>query len=138
MIVNSYVMFDGNCEEAFQFYARCLDGKIEALIRYADMPECAGIDEINGRRVAHVRLKVGDCLLMGSDVGGPYTFEGYKGFSICINTADVAQAEKLFDALSEQATAIPMPLAKTSWSERYGQIDDRYGVSWMVNCDTRA
>jgi PhnB protein len=76
---------------------------------------------------------------MGSDAGDPQQkFEGYKGFYICINTKDPAQAEKVFNALSEQASRIIMPLAKTSWAEKFGQLADRYGVEWMVNCDTQA
>lgn len=137
MIVNAYLMFDGQCEEAFRFYERCLGGKLEMVLRYADMPECVGMDEATGKKIAHVRLAVDGCLLMGSDAGDPtQKWEGHKGFFVCINTKDPAQAEQIFNALSDQARAIMMPLAKTSWSEKYGQLADRYGVEWMVNCDT--
>ncbi|HEY9132242.1 MAG TPA: VOC family protein [Dyella sp.] len=140
MDVTAYLMFDGRCEEAFQFYERCLGGKIQRLVRYSDMPDCPPeMKQAVGDRIAHVNLKVDGCMLMGSDSGDPqkYPHEGYKGFSVCINSQDVDQAEKVFQALSEQATTITMPLSKTSWSERFGMLVDRYGVEWMVNVDMR-
>ena len=140
MNVVTYLMFDNSqCEEAFRFYERCLGGKLEMLVRYGDMPECAGMDEATRKKIAHVRLVMDGSMLMGSDAGDPsQTWEGYKGFFVCINTHDPDQAEKVFNALSEQARNIMMPLAKTSWSEKYGQLMDRYGVEWMVNCEMKA
>ncbi|PZR51895.1 MAG: VOC family protein, partial [Stutzerimonas stutzeri] len=90
-------------------------------------------------RIMHACLNLGDSTLMASDTlpgdtcgGGPY--EGIKGCSISLHPTRVAEAEQLFAALGEGGTVI-MPLEKTFWAERFGMLTDRFGLSWMVNCE---
>jgi len=85
------------------------------------------------KKVMHAQLRVGDELLMGSDTE-PARYETPRGFSITLNIKDPSQAEKVFNALSENAS-IKMPIQETFWATRFGMLVDRYGIPWMVNCE---
>ena len=131
----SYLMFDDQCEPAFQFYARCLGGRIDALTRFADMPDGEGdkMPPAYRQRVLHAQLSVGDQRLMGSDSPPQYPFEGYKGFGVTLDIDTPAEAERVFEALAEGGK-ITMPFGETFWAERFGMLEDRFGVPWMINC----
>jgi PhnB protein len=70
---------------------------------------------------------------MGSDAP-PDQYEPPKGFSIAIGLIDLAQAERIFNALAEKGT-VQMPLQQTFWAVRFGMVVDRFGTPWMVNCE---
>ena len=72
----------------------------------------------------------GDVVLMASD--GPHS-EERKGFAVTLQTDTVAEADKLFAALSEGGT-VTMPIGETFFSKRFGMLTDKFGVPWMVNC----
>lgn len=134
MKIHAYLMFDGQCEEAFNFYAELLDGKLE-LMRYADSPEDVPIADEYKQRVMHACLAVGDQLLMASDTapqcGPPH--EGIKGCSISLQVDNVPEAERLYEALSEGGS-VQMELQATFWATRFAMLTDRFGVPWMINC----
>ena len=136
MKINPYLMFDGQCEAAFRFYAQCLGGTVAMLSRYSEMPEseseCA-VPVDCGDKIMHARLEVGDQVLMGSDSLPEHHHEGVKGCSVTLNVESIAKAERVFQALAENGT-VQMPLEKTFWATRFGMLVDRFGVPWMVNC----
>lgn len=80
----------------------------------------------------HACLDLGDRLLLGSDCPPGY-FEKPQGFYVQISVPEVAEAERLFHALSENGK-VKMPIAQTFWSIRFGLID-QFGTPWMVNCE---
>jgi PhnB protein len=132
-MIQTYLMFEGRCEEAIEFYKRALGAEVQMLMRYKDSPEPPpGCDSPqNGEKVMHAELRVGDTLLMASDgrcSGSP----AFQGFSLSIPATDVAEAEQYFAALADGGQVI-MPLAKTFWSPAFGMLTDRFGVPWMVN-----
>ncbi len=129
-----YLFFDGNCEEAFNFYARILRGKIVRLSRYGDAPgEGAAPSPESRDRIMHARLEAGDQVLMGSDACPPqYQYEGVNGFSVSLEVDSAAEAERIFKALS-QGGSVQMPLDKTFWSERFGMLVDRFNIPWFIN-----
>jgi PhnB protein len=144
MTLTSYLFFDGTCREAFEFYARALDAKIEAMSTYGDKPPeaegsgdpaegCGALTPESRDRIMHAYLARGDSALMGSDSMPGQPFEGIKGCSVAIGTSDAAEAERVFHALAEGGN-VTMPLQATFWAERFGMLVDRFGVSWMVNC----
>jgi PhnB protein len=133
--LNPYLSFDGQCEEAFEFYARCLGGKIEAMMRYGESPMAEHVPPQRHERILHALLVVGDQVLMGADVPGRYGKP--QGFSVSLQIDDPDEAERIFNALSENGT-VTMPLERTFWAERFGMLVDRFGIPWMVNCDTAA
>ena len=81
-------------------------------------------------RIMHVRLDVGDQMLMGSD-GIPGHFSKPQGFAVSLQVT-ASQAERIFEALS-QGAEVDMPLQQTFWSPRFGMLRDRFGTPWMIN-----
>ncbi|MBB3226518.1 PhnB protein [Luteibacter sp. Sphag1AF] len=140
MKLNPYLMFNGNCEEAFNFYQKALSGEITMLSRYGDMPqEEGGGGEGPGPippefldRIMHMRIVVKGQTLMGSDVHPRFGYKGIQGCSVALGFNDVAEAERVYKALSEGGK-IEMPFAPTFWSEGFGMFEDKFGVPWMVN-----
>ena len=135
MKIHAYLMFDGQCEAAFNFYAECLRGTLE-MMRYADSPdEDMEVPAEFQQRIMHVCLTVGDQLLMASDTlpQCPQPYEGIKGCSISLQVDNVPEAERLYAALSEQGS-VQMELQQTFWATRFAMLTDRFGVSWMINC----
>ena len=137
MKINPDLMFDGNCEEAFDFYAKTLGGKGLALHRYADNADSAASVPADWRnKLMHARVEIDGVLLMGSDAPeGRRQTKG--GFNVSINVAKVADGERIFKALSEGGKTI-MPYSKTFWAEGFGMCVDRFGTPWMVNCEPAA
>lgn len=133
MHLNTYLTFNGQCEEAFKFYEQVLGGKIVAMFTHEGMPGSEHVPAEWRNKIMHVSLKVGDSMIMGSDTP-PEHPQLHKGFSVNIALQDVAEAERIFGALSEGGK-IGMPIQKTFWAERFGMLFDRYGVPWMVNCE---
>jgi PhnB protein len=132
MQLNPYLNFNGQCEEALTFYAKVLGGEIIMILKGKDTPMA---DQMPAFRemVMHGRIKVGGTLLMGSDSGEHYTKP--QGFSVTLNFTDPAEAERIFNTLSEGAQKITMPFHETFWAVRFGTFTDKYGTPWMVNCE---
>ncbi|MEP6997652.1 MAG: VOC family protein [Betaproteobacteria bacterium] len=133
MQLNPYLVFNGQCETAFKFYAECLGGKIEMMTPHRGTPVEQHVSAEWQDKILHARLKVGDDVLMGSDAP-PGRYEAPKGFSVSIQIKDAADAERIFGALAEKGT-VRMPLEKTFWATRFGMLVDRFGIPWMVNCE---
>jgi PhnB protein len=136
MQINPYLIFDGRCEEAFKFYEQALHGKIEAMMTHADAPpDQQGTPEWSNK-IMHARMVVGGQVIMGSDAP-PQHFARPQGFMISLNVKDTAEADRLFNALSQNGQ-VQMPIQKTFWSPRFGMCTDRFGIPWMVNCEGAA
>src|SRR5438105_15713705 len=109
MQLNSYLFFNGQCEEAFKFYEQCFKGKIEAMIPHAGTPGEGHVPPEWRDKIMHARLTVGDQVLMGSDMP-PGQYKQPQGFSVSIGIKkDTAEAERIFNALAEKGT-VGMPL----------------------------
>lgn len=136
MQLSTYLIFDGNCRDAFEFYQRCFDANLEAVSTYAEMPasEDMEIPAEASNLVMHARLRIGGQLLMASDNAPfcPAPYEGIKGASIAVGVDSVQEAERLFNALADNGT-VQMPLEETFWAHRFGMLVDRFGVAWMIN-----
>ena len=134
MHLESYLFFNGRCEEAIEFYKRALGGEVLMLMRNKESPEPTPPGMLppgSENKVMHATIRVGSSNLMLSDGrcdGKPV----FNGFSLSLNAASVAEAERLFAALADGG-AVQMPLAKTFWSPRFGMVADRFGVGWMVS-----
>jgi PhnB protein len=133
MRLNPYLTFNGQCEAAFKFYALVLGGKIEGMISHAGTPAEEHVPPEWREKIMHARLTVGDSVLMGSDAP-PDRQHPPTGFSIALSIKDPAEAERVFHALSENAT-VRMPMGPTFWSVKFGMLVDQFGIPWMVNCE---
>ena len=132
MQLNSYVTYNGQCEEAFRFYERTLGGKIETSMKFRGSPMEKHIPEVHLDKIMHASLKLGDSMLMGSDPP-PGRYEQPKGFPVSLAVNDPAEADRIFQAFAEGG-AITMPIMQTFWARRFGMLVDRFGTPWMVNC----
>ncbi|MFV3307796.1 VOC family protein [Pseudomonas sp. NY15181] len=138
MLMNAYLTFNGNCEEAFRHYAEVLNGKLPALMRFSDAPGCEDMPAELKNHIIHVRLEVDGHVLMGSDASPQCgTYEGMKGCSITLNVDTKAEARRIFEALGKGGK-VTMPLEKTFWAALFGTFEDRFGVAWMINCEKDA
>jgi PhnB protein len=129
---NTYLNFNGECKDAFKFYEQCLGGKIVAMMTYGESPMAEQTPPEQRDKIMHVHLTVGDMVLMGAD-SPPEYFEKPQGFNINLQFDDVAEAERVFHALSENGT-VKMPIQETFWAKRFGMAIDRFGTPWMINC----
>jgi PhnB protein len=136
MQLNPYLLFNGQCEAAFKFYAEVLGGKIVAMITHAGTPAESQVPSEWRDKIMHARLVVDGKVLMGSDAP-PGRYEEPKGFSVAIGVDKPEDAERIFHALAEKGT-VRMPLQKTFWATRFGMLVDRFGIAWMINGEETA
>ncbi len=133
MRLNPYLHFNGQCEAAFKFYEKVLGGKIEALIPHAGTPAEAHTPPEWRDKIMHVRMRVGEDVLMGSDAP-PGHFSPPQGFSVSLQIKNPADGERIFNALAAEGKVI-MPFQQTFWAVGFGMLVDRFGIPWMVNCE---
>jgi PhnB protein len=69
---------------------------------------------------------------MGSDAP-PENFSQPQGFDVNLEFDNVAEGERVFNALAENST-VKMPLQQTFWTECWGMLVDKFGIPWMINC----
>ena len=136
MKVEPYLFFNGNCEEAFKFYERVFNAKIQAMMTHEGTPAADHTPPEWKNKILHARMMVGDTALMASDAP-PNEYSKPQGFSISFSAQSASEAERVFQALSENAQ-VQMPLAETFWALRFGMLTDRFGIPWMINCDRQA
>jgi len=132
MQLNTYLLFNGNCEEAFKFYETLLIGKIEMMQTHGESPMADKVAPEWRGKVMHVRMSAGDNVVMGSDAP-PEHYSVPQGFSVSIGVKEPAEAERIFSALAAGGK-VQMQIGPTFWSIRFGMVTDRFGIPWMVNC----
>jgi PhnB protein len=136
MKIVTSLSFQGQCREAFEFYAKVLGGTIKAAIPYGDgAPGMPTADDKHKSWLMHCWLEVGDQALMGADmdVGWARNIDKPKnGFDVTLHTEDKAQGQRWFDDLSEGGRVV-MPFSEMFWSPGFGSLVDRFGIPWMVN-----
>ena len=138
--ISPYINFDGNCEEAFNFYKSVFGGEFGYVGRFNEMPPQEGqppLPEEFGKRIMHISLPFGkDIALMGSDVlegFGPPMVAG-TNFAVSINAVSDAEADRLYKGLSEGGDA-SMPMAKQFWGTYFGMLTDKFGINWMISSE---
>ena len=137
MNIQPYLFFEGRCEEAIEFYKKALGAKIEGIMHYKDSPEPTPPGMVppgSEGKVMHAAFRVGGSTIMATD-GECSGNAKFSGFSLALNVADEAEADRCFQALAEGGE-VQMPLTKTFFSPRFGMVTDRFGVGWMVNVAT--
>ena len=130
MQVNAYLIFDGKCDEALDFYKKKLGATVNSLMRFREAPDPGAIKHGSEDKVMHSEFSVGETKIMASDgycKGAPK----FDGFSLVIQCKDDAEAAKHFSALSESGQ-VTMPLGKTFFASSFGMVTDKFGVGWML------
>lgn len=133
MKINPYLYFSGQCEEAFKFYERCLGGKIEMMMAHRGSPAEQLTPPEWLDKILHARLNVGGEILMASDAP-PGHQKKPQGFSVSIQIKELANAERIFKAMSENGS-VSMPFQKTFFTQGFGMLNDQFGIPWMINCE---
>lgn len=134
MEMTTYLSFKGQCEAAFKFYEEHLGGRVEAIFRYAGTPMAEQVPADWQDKVMHGSLAIGGQVVMGGDVA-PDHYEEPKGFSLSLQIESIAEAERVFRGLAEDGRVV-MPLEQTFWAARFGVVVDRFGIPWLINCET--
>ena len=136
MQIAPYLFFNGQCEEALEFYAGALGGKVSALMRYQGSP--MDNDKMPpgwGHKVMHANFEAEGTQFMASDGMPGMPAPIYGGFALSIYIPkDVPKARRIFEALSERGK-VTMPFAPPFWGGHFGMLVDRFGVPWMVSTE---
>lgn len=133
-LINPYLNFDGNCEEAFMFYRSVFGGEFTGLLRYKDVPDSLPIPEESPERIMYISLPIShETVLMGSD-RPEYCYPTSKGdnFSIAISSKSEKETKRLFSALSAGGE-VKVPLERAFWGAFFGMFIDRFGIQWLIN-----
>lgn len=133
MLIQPYLFFGGRCDEALEFYRGAIGAEVQMLIRFKESPEPHGLPDCFDDKVMHAAVRIGETTVMASD-GQCEGDQNFDGFSLSITVADVAEAERVFAALAEGGLVIT-PLEKTFWSPKFGMLQDRFGVGWMISVE---
>lgn len=135
--INPYLNFNGNTEEAFNFYKSVFGGEFINLTRFKDIPDADKMPPEAGDKIMHVSLPLGNGnILMGTDAlesMGQSLTEG-NNFSLALSTDSEEEADKVFAKLSSDGK-ITMPLQKVFWGSYFGMLNDKFGIQWMVSYD---
>lgn len=131
--INTYLNFNGNTEEAFNFYKSVFGGEFRTLQRFKDTPDAGKMPANVQDQVMHVALPIGGNVLMGTDVPEtmPQVIFGTNS-SISIDATSEEEANNLFNGLSAGGN-VAMPLQKMFWGAYFGFFTDKFGVQWMIN-----
>lgn len=137
--VNVYLTFNGNCEEAFNFYKSVFGGEFPYIGRFADMPPSDDpnqrVPEEHANRIMHVSLPISrETMIMGSDTGGEWasSFKQGNNFSISVNADSKEEADRIFNGLSAGGQ-VTMPMNNTFWGDYFGMLVDKFGIAWMIS-----
>ena len=130
-----YLNMEGNAREAIQFYEQAIGAEVLTIMTYGDMPEMANTftDDLKDL-VAHAKLQVGETELMFSDVSDGLPIEKGKQITICITTNYVGKSKRIFEAL-QQDGKVNMPFEKQPFSPGFGDVTDKFGVTFQVNTE---
>ncbi len=133
---NTYLNFNGNCEEAFNFYKSVFGGEFTYIGRFSEVPESDDykVPEGDKNKLMHVSLPIGKSVLMGSDNGEHYAAGFIQGnnFSVSITADSKEEADKIFNALAV-AGQVTMPMNDTFWGDYFGMLVDKFGIHWMMS-----
>jgi len=129
--VQPYLFFGGRCDEALEFYRSALGAEVVMLSRFKDAPDPGMAQPGMEEKVMHASFRIGETILMASD-GRCEGEPRFDGFSLSITVPDEATADRTFNALAEGGK-VEMPLTETFWAPKFGMLEDRFGVGWMIS-----
>jgi PhnB protein len=129
MKLNTYVNFDGKCEEAFKFYEKHLGAKIMGMFRWSQMTDAEKHTQPGFENaILHGRIALGETVLMAADVPGA---QPMRSAYLSLSVASSEEAEQIYAALAEGGEVF-MKMGETFFAYRFGQLRDKFGVNWMI------
>jgi len=127
------LLFDGQCEAAFQYYEECLRGTTVFMMRYENTPMDFQTPSEWQKKISHATFAVDSFMLAGSDAL-PERYQKPQGFAIQLNLSDSSEAERIFHMLGQNGI-VQMALEKTFWALRFAVLVDQFGIPWVINCE---
>jgi PhnB protein len=127
--------FNGQCEDAFKFYEKCLHGKT-IFMTYENTPMDLQTPSDWQKKISHATFALAEHLFSGSDVP-PERYQKPQGFALQFNLSDPLETERIFHALAENGI-VQVPLQETFWALRFGSLLDQFGIPWVINCEKPA
>lgn len=138
--INPYIHFNGNAEEAFQFYKSVFGGEFAMVMRFKDIAFEGNITkESESNKIMHIALPIGKKdILMGSDTPEALGVHNLKETrsKISISAESKEEADHLFNGLSAGGQ-VEMPISDSPWGSYFGMFRDKYGIEWMVDYDPK-
>jgi len=140
-LINPHINFNGNAEEAFNFYKSAFGGEFERIVRLKDMASADNpVSENDANKILHIALPIGPNLLMGNDVPeilGKVNEQENRS-KISVSVASREEADKIYSILSVGGD-IEMPLGDSPWGSYFAMFRDKFGIEWMIDySETRA
>lgn len=135
--INPHINFNGNAEEAFNFYRSAFGGEFARIVRFKDMASDEfQVAEHEANKIMHIALPIGNSVLMANDVPEILgrTNENENRSKIVISAESKEEADRLFNGLSAGGQ-IEMPIADSPWGSYFGMFRDKYGIEWMIDFD---
>ena len=132
-MIEPYLCFNGRCEEAIGFYRKTLGAEVEMMMRFKESPEApppGAVPPGFENKIMHASFRIGQTRLMASD-GSSAEKTAFQGFSLSLSVPSEVEADRVFAALGDGGQ-VKMPLTKTFFSPRFGMLEDRFGVGWMI------
>jgi len=129
--------FNGQAEEAFEFYRSVFGGEFTSKMRWADNPQCDQFSDADKKLIMHVSLPVGTGAIMGNDMLAAFgELKQGNNFAVTIIPDSREEADRLFKGLSAGGEA-KMPMQDMFWGAYFGALTDKFGTQWMINCDKK-
>jgi PhnB protein len=136
--INPHINFNGNAEEAFNFYKSVFGGEFSKIMRFKDIASSEfPVSQSEANKIMHIALPIGKNLLMANDVPESMgkTNENENRSKIAINAESREEALKIFNGLSAGGQ-VEMPITDSTWGSYFGMFRDKFGIEWMVDFDT--
>jgi PhnB protein len=132
-VLNPYLNFPGNTEEAFNFYKSVFGGEFPMLMRFKDTPEKDRVPAHEQEKIMHIALPVGTSILMATDAleSMGHTLQTGNNQSISYSADSEEEGRKIFEGLSQNGK-VTVPYSKQSWGDMFGMITDQFEIQWMV------
>src|SRR5579863_46821 len=130
MKLNPYLYYGGNCQEAFEYYAKNLGGKINAMIPYGEQAGSDNAPPDWKNKIMHANMSLGQTEIMASDAP-PERFQPMLSVYLSLQVDNIPEAERLYKALS-QGGEIVMPMGETFFAHRFAMLRDKFGAWWMI------
>lgn len=136
MAVISYINFNGNCREAVEYYAQIFGTKKPQIMTFGSVPSNPefSIPEEAKNLVMHAKVNISDSYVMFSDVFPGMPFVAGNNISLAVVSKNLDEVKSFFNKLKEGGT-VSMELQKTSWSECYGSLTDKFEIEWQFSYD---
>lgn len=139
-VINPYINFNGNAQEAFDFYKSVFGGEFSNVTRFKEMANPGfEVTAEDADKIMHIALPIGGNTLMGNDVPSfmGKTNENENRSKISVNVESREEADKIFNGLSAGGT-VEFPMGESPWGSYFGMFRDKYGIEWMVDCAPKA